>query len=748
MPGDYSRKIFDSRKHYSGVLMQQGRVQLDSDWNEQLDIEQHRTHTETKDVIGCCGVPVKSDGFRIEAATGEQDLNISAGRIYVGGLMCELEPPGATYTNQPYYPNPDHTNQIASPLSPPGESLNLDNGTYLVYIDAWQRERTALDDARIREVALGGPDTTARLQTVWQVRLLPLVSSPPLGSPPGEVQCRDQFDEFNAVTAPATGRMNARTNPAEDTGDLCELPPAAGYKRLENQLYRVEVHTGGDRGAATFKWSRDNATVESTIENVDNNIVTVADIGKDDFLGFAGGQWVEIVDEESDLKSPRPLVEIDSIDPNSREVTMKSSVAEFEGIKNAKLRRWDQTGPNANSNAVKMDVAEWVDLEGGIQVRFSAGTYKTHDYWLIPARTATGEIEWPPFEVPNTSPAPQPPAGVQHHYCKLALISVSAQGIDITDCRPLFPPLTELTQLHYVSGDGQEGLPGQQLQHPIQAGVVNGSLPVVDARVRFRIVAGSGTLISGPNSGANIVVQTGQDGVAECRWQLGAVAPGTTTSIHRVEATLLDHDTLPVRFNASLAQRVRVLDEGVFVSERDTLNFIGAGVTASDSVNRVNIVIPGGGRFVETRPTNLLFPFVSRQPPFDTGISIANTSLDPLGAGSLPDQSGTITFFFYPQTGAPFAFTPPAGHVLGPGGVLPAGRTFVMLLSELLRLANPGLTTFTGYIIVVCDFAGAYGYAQISDFQTNSHGYLAIVLPSPRVEYSGTRGSGIGTGRL
>ena len=35
MPGDFSRDTFDSRNHFSGVLMQQGRVQLDADWNEQ-----------------------------------------------------------------------------------------------------------------------------------------------------------------------------------------------------------------------------------------------------------------------------------------------------------------------------------------------------------------------------------------------------------------------------------------------------------------------------------------------------------------------------------------------------------------------------------------------------------------------------------------------------------------------------------------------------------------------------------------
>ena len=42
MPGDYSRNTFDPRRHYSGVLMQQGRVQLDADWNEQQAIAAHR----------------------------------------------------------------------------------------------------------------------------------------------------------------------------------------------------------------------------------------------------------------------------------------------------------------------------------------------------------------------------------------------------------------------------------------------------------------------------------------------------------------------------------------------------------------------------------------------------------------------------------------------------------------------------------------------------------------------------------
>ena len=45
------------------------------------------------------------------------------------------------------------------------------------------------------------------------------------------------------------------------------------------------------------------------------------------------------------------------------------------------------------------DDDSWLRLEGGIEVDFTPGTYRTGDYWLIPARAFIGEfagdIEWP-----------------------------------------------------------------------------------------------------------------------------------------------------------------------------------------------------------------------------------------------------------------------------------------------------------------------------------------------------------------
>ncbi len=57
MKADITRSTFRQFRHYRGVRMQQGRVQLDSDWNEQLDIEEHLSRTETRDVIGLCTDP-------------------------------------------------------------------------------------------------------------------------------------------------------------------------------------------------------------------------------------------------------------------------------------------------------------------------------------------------------------------------------------------------------------------------------------------------------------------------------------------------------------------------------------------------------------------------------------------------------------------------------------------------------------------------------------------------------------------
>ena len=63
------------------------------------------------------------------------------------------------------------TTFLTQPDGTPGPVAagNFEQGPSLVYLDVWERLVTAVEDDSIREVALGGPDTSARTKLVWQV---------------------------------------------------------------------------------------------------------------------------------------------------------------------------------------------------------------------------------------------------------------------------------------------------------------------------------------------------------------------------------------------------------------------------------------------------------------------------------------------------------------------------------------------------------------------------------------------------
>ena len=496
MPGDYSRFTFKPSRRYSQVRMQQGRVQLDADWNEQAGILADTRERVLRDVIGPCGVPKGSDAFRIvvlRVAGRPVDLGILPGRYYVDGRVADsggesteairigtaataVQPRDARLDGRAFatgqwllatgggnalaarieavsaangalrlseslanFPESVTLRRISSYLGQPFDpapafrgadgNLALPAGTYHAYLDLWEREITSLDDPHLLEPALGGVDTTTRLQVAWRVGLVATTPNASCATPlPASV-----------TTAPS-GRLNARTRPPETQDDVCQLPPSTGYRRLENQLYRVEVHRGGDRANATFKWSRDNGIVATRIELIDARVLTVTDLGRDEVLGFAPGQWVEIVGSASSPEANPPnLFQIDAVDSARRQITLTESAAARAGETGLQLRRWDQ---DAAATGATMS-ADWLALESGIEVQFSAGSYRSGDFWLIPARTATGEIEWPPFSVPNTAPEAQAPHGVRHGHCALALVDANPNGVTLRqDCRREFPPLT------------------------------------------------------------------------------------------------------------------------------------------------------------------------------------------------------------------------------------------------------------------------------------------------------------------
>ncbi|MBI1868075.1 MAG: hypothetical protein HYS06_07260 [Methylocystis sp.] len=428
MKGDISRDTFDATKHYSGVVMQQGRVQLDADWNEQQSIHRHRAETQAKDVIGASGAPQHDAGFQL--TTDGRTLTIGKGRYYVHGLLCENEAK-VDYLNQPDFPKPP---VIADLMNATGATAMI------LYLCVWRRAITALEDPSIREAALGGPDTALRVKTVWQVKALPVRLVNTASAP----ACGDGFPEWDALVAPGTGLMSARAQPVQPTDSPCLLPPSAGYRRLENQLYRVEVHKAGPLATATFKWSRDNGAVVTAVEKFNGQELTVHDLGRDETLGFSNGQTVELLDDATELfGQPGPLLQIDHVDEATRRIVLRTAPAAIDLALRPRLRRWDSAGDVPL--AVPTVGSGFVALEDGVEVKFEAGDYRTGDYWLIPARTVTGGLDWP-------FTAPQPPRGEQRHYSRLAVASFASGTIQgLQDCRPLFSPLAEIPPALHVT---------------------------------------------------------------------------------------------------------------------------------------------------------------------------------------------------------------------------------------------------------------------------------------------------------
>ena len=539
MKGDFTRTTFRADKHYRSVRMQQGRVQLDADWNEQGDIDAHRADTHAADVVGPSGGSFGAGGFAIAASAAAlpasqrddaaplppleaNDFLVSAGRYYVGGLACENERP-VSYSQQPDLPKP-------IPPQP---------GKHLVYLDVWEQHVTAIEDPDIREVALGGPDTATRTKLVWQVRLFALP-----GNNAAAIEARAAFA---SLTALKPGRLAARAQPTVASDEPCAITPGAGYRSLENQLYRVEIHRPGDLlGHATFKWSRDNGSVVTAWLGHSGNELRIESSGRDNTLAFQVGEWVELTDDSRELRGePGILVKLTGVASQTLTLTTSELIDYLDFPRNPKVRRWN-TVSASGERLVEVPATNdgYLDIEDGVQVRFADGTYSTGDYWLIPARSALGTVEWP--KAPDDL---LPPHGPTHRYAPLAVVEYDGSALTVlADLRSRFPATTELASLFAIAGNGQQAAPGQTLAQPLIVGVAGGQWPVESATVRFEVTAGSG-MLDGSAQRRDLV--TGPNGLASCRWTLGSdLGP------QEVTATLLDSSEapihLPVRFHATL----------------------------------------------------------------------------------------------------------------------------------------------------------------------------------------------------
>lgn len=644
MHGDFSRDTFRPERRYRSVRLQQGRVSVDADWNEQADIRDYLERTALTDVIGQSGTP-EPGGFGITIA-GDGSVRVGAGHFYVQGILVEN---GAerTLPNQPFLPG------VPLPTAP---------GIYYAYLDVHQRLRTHLHDALLREVALDGPDTAARKQVVWQVRL---ERSGNVGDP---LTCANFESGWLPTGATSTGRIRARAETPPPDANECLVPPGAGYRRQENQFYRVEIHTPGASGVATFKWSRENGSVLARLTGIDGDVLSIDPPGRDDVLGWAPGNWVELSDDGRALRGePGVLVKLGPVDGDRLTVADWGSggaltMASFGEAPT--VRRWDSEG------ALPLTAAgAFIPLEGGVEIEFDPdpanGAYVTGDYWSFPARTATGAVEWPLDGIGN--PVFVGRHGTTHGYASLALLQFDGTTWTLlSDCRNIFPPLTGLITLLHAGGDGQESLPGEPLRRSLRVAAFRGRFPVANIRILFT-AAGAGRVADAAANlaaaGSTFETVTNADGLAECFWQL---ENDLTQPVQTLEARLLDSGGTPqpaaIFFVGNLS-----LASGVFYETDPGCANLAGLTTVQDAVSRITHIAslyPRSGDGQHLTPGSPAAPLVAvvSSPCGPVANAIVRFTVT-AGAGTLAggpgpvdittDADGLATVAWQPDTATP-----------------------------------------------------------------------------------------------
>lgn len=457
MAQDLSRAAFDVRvpKHWSSVRAQQGRLISDDDWNEADAVDKEDMRRTRAQIIGPTGSP--DAGFRVDVphvVADRIDFAISAGTMYVGGLRVTLE------QAEGYSLQRDWLQQL--PADRPTFSDRPDR-VDAVYLEVWQQPVTAVEDAELTEVALGGPDTSVRMRTMRRVRVLPDVGTERCAAAWALVQAKlGTLSEDNELASGATLRVGYVPN-AGPGANLCSPSAQDGYLGAENQAIRVEIGSGGNK----LLWGYDNASplyrVRVTTE-AGVQIVRFLQPPEDEAHWPLAQQSVELLPWSAVLPNGQKVAETTggflakvaaSYDPNTQAITTTPAVPagfgsawqsrlDAEAISSVQdsyyyLRVWNRGADTASANEIPFTVGTPLELTGtGLTVTLQGTPFRPGDFWIIAARP-----ESPDQVVPWGLEFGLSAEGPRRFYAPLALIRWRRDGGHTTfDCRPTYVPLT------------------------------------------------------------------------------------------------------------------------------------------------------------------------------------------------------------------------------------------------------------------------------------------------------------------
>jgi hypothetical protein len=334
----------------------------------------------SSDALGQYTVPTalqeRLDSELMRAARAADD----AGRFHLAGLPCVLAD-DILYSDQADPNDPPLT-------PPPAGQVRRD----VVYLDAWTEPVTYVQDPVIREVALGGPDTSTRERVRHRVRVA----------------------------------QGGRT-PTGDGMGFGTLATEGAYTAAANRLYRVEIDGPGDIGAATFRWSHENASVIArVIEPLPpgSTVVTVEDAS-----AFHPGDLILLRKEFGAERHEVSQVtgnEITLAAPTGAQLAQLPAAATpdfttFSLADRPMVQRWHGFGVAIAADPADESVSASLPLDDGVRVRFGGHSMLAGDFWTFTTRYLPGD-EPAGFDA-DTRVEPlhfARPHGVRHHYAPLA----------------------------------------------------------------------------------------------------------------------------------------------------------------------------------------------------------------------------------------------------------------------------------------------------------------------------------------
>jgi hypothetical protein len=445
MGADKARVSYDPMRHYRTVVMQQGRVTLEADWNENQTIFSEELRKETLEIVGPAATP--DDGYQvmppIPPDAAPDDFSVSAGTMYVGGVRVQLDIP-VNYSTQPDWL--DHS------LDPDWvDPSQLDGGPTDEYVYLFLREQevSAVEDRVLREVALGGPDTAARTRIIQHIVRRETETTDCAG---GLAAAISGWANEGLVFDSKTMRLVPQSNLKVSFGNLpppdpCEPEVVGGYLGADNQLIRVQIN-----GQNTIVWGFDDASFMYRI-NIDpaGQILTLQSQPVDAFHQPQANQAVEVLRDAAGLgngdyvASPTGVVQTltSSYNQSTQQLTLPAPLpAQYldpAQTPQAFLRVWQQQLTFVPGTAIELGTTGiFVTINSVAGAPFHVG-----DFWMFAVRPSTPTQVYPYRYIDPAQPA-QFPDGPRMWACGLAAIEWDAGVLKVDqDCRVQFCNLIE-----------------------------------------------------------------------------------------------------------------------------------------------------------------------------------------------------------------------------------------------------------------------------------------------------------------